>query len=168
MENNKVIDITAVPVVDDSPTEAILKEIETLNKNLQSNDGRWIYVEGHGILWEPTPGDRMGLPPSPPTEKTPPPVLDSIIKWGNTYDFDNIPKNSVVLIKLNVDDPMRVQMMQRIIAKQVLEPRIEILKQNRVCILFMQDGDDISVMTEEEMNKAGWEKKDRQRIITLS
>ena len=63
---------------------------------------------------------------------------------------------------------MRVQMMQQVIARQVLQPRIEKLKEKKVCILFMQAEDDISVMTEEEMNQAGWEKKEKSRIITLS
>lgn len=71
------------------------------------------------------------------------------------------------MIKLNADDPMRIRMMQQIIARQVLEPRIEKLKEKHACILFMQPEDDISVMTEEEMNKAGWEKKEKSRIITL-
>lgn len=165
MDNSKIIDIIATPVVEDSPTEAILKKIEELNKNLQTQDGQWIYVEGRGILWEPTRGDRMGRPLVPPTETTPPTVLEDIVKWGNTYDFDNIPKNAVILIKLDVNDPMRVQMMQQVIAKQVLEPRIEILKQNRVCVLFMSAGDDISVMSEEEMSKAGWTKINKSLII---
>lgn len=166
---NKIIDITTEVVKEDEPTKDTLELIERMNESLAADkEGQWIYVKGYGIVWQPRPGDRMGAPLVPPTEKTPPPILEEIVKWGNTYDFDNIPKNAVVLIKLNVEDPMRVQMMQRVIAKQVLEPRIEILKQNRVCILFMQAGDDISVMTEEEMGKAGWEKKEKQRIITLS
>jgi hypothetical protein len=104
------------------------------------------------------------LVPTPPSES--PPLLAELVKWGNTLDFDNIPHNAVVLIKLDVNDPFRVQMMQRIITKQVLEPRIEKLKERHICILFMQSGDDISIMTEEEMKKAGWEKKEKSIIIT--
>jgi len=43
----------------------------------------------------------------------------------------------------------------------------EKLKQNQICVLFMQSDDDISIMTEEDMNKAGWEKKEKKLIITL-
>lgn len=152
-------------------SEEIIKLIDELNDKSQTDKGQWLYSEELGIVWQPnTQGS--GMPPSsdvwgvPPTEPVPP-LLENIVKWGNTIDFDNLPKNAVVLIKLNVQDPMRVQMMQRAIAKQVLEPRAEKLKANRTCILFMQSDDDISIMTEEDMAKAGWEKKDKKLIITL-
>jgi hypothetical protein len=31
----------------------------------------------------------------------------------------------------------------------------------------MSEKDDLSILSEEEMNQAGWEKKDKSRIITL-
>ncbi len=167
MENqtSKIIDITATPVIED-PLEKTLKLLETLNNAPSAKEGgEWTYIEGHGIVWEPTVGDRMGRPLVPPVEKTPPSILEEIVKWGGSFDFDNLPMNSVVIIKLNLDNPMRVQMMQRIIAKQVLEPRIETLKANRICVLFMNSDDDISVMSEEDMSQAGWERKDKSLII---
>lgn len=171
---NKIIDITAEVVKPDTnPTDNTLKLIDELNQKVANKNGEWIYSNEHGVVWKPKSGPHM--PSSEPTkeyhlpeEKTPPPLLESIIQWGKSYDFDNLPQNSVVLIKLNISDPMRVNMMQRIIAKQVLEPKIEVLKKNRICILFMQAEDDIQVMTEEDMSKAGWEKKEKKRIITLS
>jgi len=148
-------------------SEEIIKHIDELNEKSQNDKGQWLYCEELGVVWQPSPA-QMPSPDGcqPPTEPAPP-LLESIVKWGNIVDFDNLPKNAVVLIKLNVQDPMRVQMMQRAIAKQVLEPRAEKLKANRTCILFMQSDDDISIMTEEDMNKAGWEKKDKKLIITL-
>jgi hypothetical protein len=159
---DQIIDIeaTVTPVVE---ADEILKQLEELNSKVTDADGgNWVHIPGHGICWEPS-GDRMGKPLAVPSPSTPPPAIESLVQWGNHVDFETVPENAVVMIKLNVQDPMRVQMMQRAIAKQVLET----LKQKRVCILFMQAGDDISVMTEEEMNKAGWEKKDKSRIITL-
>jgi hypothetical protein len=82
-------------------------------------------------------------------------------------DFDGVKENSVVLIKVCVDDPFHLQMMQNVIVKQVLTPRIEKLKEKKVCVLFMRAGDDISIMDETDMAKAGWEKKEKSRIITL-
>ena len=150
-------------------TDEIQKQLAELNDKIADNKGQWIYAgETYGIVWQPSAGDQLGVPPSVPIPSTPPSLLRDIVEWGKTYDFDNVSKNAVVLIKLNITDPMRAQMLQRVIAKQVLEPRIDKLKENRVCILFVGHDDDISVMTEEEMGQAGWEKKDKQRIITLS
>ncbi len=151
-------------------SEEIIKFIDALNEKSQTDKGQWLYSEELGVVWQPVipamPSEDPTKGVVAPTESAPP-LLESIVKWGNIIDFDNLPKNAVVLIKLNVQDPLRVQMMQRAIAKQVLEPRAEKLKANRTCILFMQSDDDISIMTEDDMKKAGWEKKDKPLIITL-
>ena len=153
-----------------SLSEEIIKFIDALNEKSQTDKGQWLYSEELGVVWQPVipamPSEDPTKGVVAPTESAPP-LLESIVKWGNIIDFDNLPKNAVVLIKLNVQDPLRVQMMQRAIAKQVLEPRAEKLKANRTCILFMQSDDDISIMTEDDMKKAGWEKKDKPLIITL-
>lgn len=168
MEKNEIIDVEAVVIPENEPTDKILKLIDDFNAKLSDNNGSWKYSKDVGICWvpnlSPMPHGPEPLVPTPPSES--PPLLAELVKWGNTLDFDNIPHNAVVLIKLDVNDPFRVQMMQRIITKQVLEPRIEKLKERHICILFMQSGDDISIMTEEEMKKAGWEKKEKSIIIT--
>ena len=167
---NEIIDVEATVIPENEPTDKTLKLVDELNSKLSSDKGQWIHDEKLGIVWQPKTGPYM--PSNDPTREyqlptnDPPPSLGELIKWGNTLDFDNIPQNAVVLIKLDINDPFRVQMMQRIITKQVLEPKIEKLKEKHTCILFMQAGDDISVMTEEEMKKAGWEKKEKSIIIT--
>ena len=164
---NEIIDVEAVVMPQDKPTDEVLKLIDELNDKVSNNEGEWVYSKDVGICWKPNTQAMPGSPlPAVPSPSTPPPLLGEILKWGDTFDFDNLPQNAVILIKLDVTDPFRVQMMQRVIAKQVLEPRINKLKEKRACILFMQSGDNISVMTEEEMNKAGWEKKEKSIIIT--
>jgi hypothetical protein len=154
---NEIIDVEAVVVPQDKPTDEVLKLIDELNDKVSNNEGEWVYSKDVGICWKPNIQAMPGSPlPAVPSPSTPPPLLGDIVKWGNTMDFDNLPQNAVVLIKLDVKDPFRVQMMQQVIAKKVLEPRFEKLKEKHICILFMQAGDDISVMTESEMNKAGW------------
>lgn len=155
---NEIIVPNAEPAAQE-PSAETLKQIDALNEGV--NGGHWIYVNEVGIVWQPNPETKPVIPTSGP-----PAVLSQLVDWGKSLDFDNLPYNAVLLIKLNVDDPMRVNMMQRAIAKQVLEPRFEKLKEKRTCILFMQTGDDITVMTEAEMNQAGWEKKEKSRIIT--
>lgn len=147
-------------------SEEILNILKELNEKVENEKGEWIYVDNIGIVWAPNTSPMPGTPaPEVPEPATPPPSLMGLVEWGKQLDFDNLQKNSVILIKLNVQDPMRVHMMQKAIAKQVLEPRIEKLKNNRICVLFMQSDDDISVMSEEEMKQAGWEKKEKSRII---
>ena len=162
-----IIDITAeVKPVELTAEEQLLKQVEQLNNETELDKGEWRVSNQYGIVWCPNVADRMGTPLGVPSPSTPPPVIGELVKWGNTMDFDNIAENSVVIIKLNINDPFRVQMMQRVIAKQVLEPRIEKLKEKRVCILFMQAEDDISVMTEAEMESAGWTKTNKSLIIS--
>ena len=168
MENETIETQPAFVPTTETEAEQVKKLLDELNESLKDKEGQWIYVDGVGPCYSPYPLDPMGKPLGVPPNTTPPSIIESIAKWGGSIDFDNIPQNAVVLIKLNVDNPMRVQMMQQVIARQVLQPRIEKLKEKKVCILFMQAEDDISVMTEEEMNQAGWEKKEKSRIITLS
>lgn len=164
---DETINIEASVVPENEPTDETLKKVDELNEKISNNEGEWQFVENLGIVWipntSPMPGSPPPVVPSPPT---PPPLLEEIVKWGNTLDFDNIPQNSVILVKLNVDDPSRVAAMQRIITNQVFEPRIEKLKEKHACILFMESGDDVSIMTEEDMKTAGWVRKEPSRIIT--
>lgn len=141
------------------------KFVATLNEQSQDDQGEWIYVNDDiGLVWRPDV-QSLGAAPELPTPSTPPPALEELVRWGKTIDFDNIQKNGVVVIKLNTNDPFYMQAMQRAIAKQVLQPRADKLKANSVCILFMQAGDDLSVMSEEDMNRAGWEKKEKSLIV---
>ncbi len=141
-----------------------LKLVEELNNKISDNSGRWLNIQNIGIVWQPSSEWARSVPaPVPPS--SPPPLLGELVKWGDVFDFDNLPQNAVIIIRLNVDDPMRVNTMQRVIAEKILEPRIEKLKEKRICILFMQSGDDISVMTEEDMNAIGWTKMDKSLII---
>lgn len=155
---NKIISTNTESQINE-PTDETLKQITALNEGVDG--GQWIHTNEAGIVWQPNSTENTNKPPT----LGPPTVLSQLVEWGKQFDFDNLPQNAVLLIKLSVDDPMYINMMQRAIAKQVLEPRIEKLKEKRTCILFMQSGDDISVMTEEEMNQAGWEKKEKSRII---
>lgn len=163
-----IIDPTKKTKLEPLSKEA-LDEIAKLNDQITDKSGEWMYLEDTGLVWKPTIGDLMGgklsdnvKPPAAPSK-----LLQELVEFGKGVDFDNLPDNAVVLIKLNTDNPMRFDALQRGIVKSVLDPRFEKLKQKRICILFVQSGEDISVMTEEEMGQAGWEKKEKSRIITL-
>jgi len=141
--------------------EQINKTIDDLNKESSNKNGQWINTSEYGIVWKPNENISAAVPP----EKVPT-ILNDIIKWGEPFHFDDLKQNSVVIIKLNTDDSVRTQTLQRMIAQMVLNPRKEILKEKHACVLFLSSDDDISVMDETDMNQAGWEKKEKSRIIT--
>jgi hypothetical protein len=170
--DDKIIDIEAeVTSVEDpkvetkEPTDEMVKQIKEMNEQASTKEGSWIWADGIGLVWQPGLRDTSEPAPGVPSPSSPPILLESLVKWGNEIDFDHITENAVVLIKLNVDEPLHLQLMQNAIIKQVLNPRIEKLKEKKVCVLFMRAGDDISIMTEEDMNKAGWTKTNKSLII---
>lgn len=164
--SDEIIDVEATSELQPEVTDFLSKRVKELNEQLSNDDGEWRVSSEYGIVWCPNFANKenkpLGVPPT-----TPPPGLEELVQWGNQLDFDNVKENSVVLIKVCVDDPFHLQMMQNVIVKQVLNPRIEKLKEKKICVLFMRAGDDISIMDEDDMKKAGWEKKEKSRIITL-
>ena len=102
-----------------------------------------------------------------PAERKPNALVDGILEWGNQLNFDDLKNNAVLLVKINSDDPQYSHSFQMGVIRHVLEPRAKLLKEKKVTVLFMSDKDDISILSEEEMQQAGWEKKDKSRIITL-
>jgi len=101
-----------------------------------------------------------------PVEVKPNALVDGILEWGNQLNFDDLKDNSVLLVKINSDDPQYSHGFQMGVIRHVLEPRAKVLKEKKVTVLFMSDKDDLSILSEEEMNQAGWTKKDKSLIIT--
>ena len=138
-------------------------EINKLNELSQDNRGTWKYIHGHGICWV-LENDLMGGTPQVP-QTTPPALLGDLIKWGNTLNFENLKENEVVTIKIGIEDPEYANKMQFNIVNHVLEPRIELLKSKKIAVLFMSANDDISTMSNEDMEQAGWTRKEKSLIV---
>jgi hypothetical protein len=102
-----------------------------------------------------------------PVETKPNALVDGILEWGKQLNFDDLKENSVLLVKVNADDPQYSHGFQMGVIRHVLEPRAKLLKEKKVTVLFMSDKDDLSILSEDEMKQAGWEKKEKSRIITL-
>jgi len=98
-------------------------------------------------------------------EVRPNPLVDGILEWGKQLDLDNVKPNSVLMIRVNSEEPEYAYKFQMGVVKHVLEPRFELLKAKKVTVLFLSNKDDISILTEEDMLKAGWEKREKSRII---
>ena len=166
---NKIIDINKEAEENKKKKqEEVIMLLEELNNKVADKDGgQWVNTEDYGLCWHPN-RNRMENPLGVPSPSVPPPALEGLVEWGNKLDVDSIPQNAVIVIKLDVDNPVRANIMAQIITNQVLQPRTEILKEKHVCVLFLGANDSIDILTEAEMNKAGWEKKEPSRIITLS
>ena len=85
---------------------------------------------------------------------------------AKTIDIDGAPKNAVLVVKISTGDHLYASNIQMGIIKRVLEPRMEVLKEKHITVLFMAADDDVSLITEEEMAQAGWVKKEPSLIIT--
>ena len=140
--------------------------VDKLNLRDSSKGGYWQYTPEYGIVWRLSEGDDMGQLPKTP-ENDVPPILNDLVKLGQQINFDTLGNNSVLTVKIGLDDPVYSAKLQYAIVKQVLEPRAETLRAKKTTVLFMAGNDDISVISEEDMNKAGWEKKEKSRIIQL-
>ena len=85
---------------------------------------------------------------------------------STTIDFENIKPNSVLVIKIPAANPGYHARVHAAIVQGILNPRIEILKEKKLGVLFMTTEDEIELLSEEDMNKAGWVKKDKSSIIS--
>lgn len=146
--------------------EETKKEIDMLNAQLTDKTGEWRYVEGQGIGWFPL-GDQMGGTLKQPVPSAPCQLLRELVDMGKAIDLENVPEKSVLVVKINTDNPIHAQTMQQGIVRQILEPRFKLLKEKKITVLFMSSMDDLTVITEQDMERAGWYKKEPSRIITL-
>ena len=105
------------------------------------------------------------LPPDEPKLELTPAEETAVANIDKTIDLAGAPNNSVLVIKISTEDHLYANNLQMGIIQRVLEPRREILKEKRLTVLFMARGDDISLLTEEDMDKAGWVKKEPSLII---
>lgn len=105
-------------------------------------------------------------PPQEPQVELTPAEEKAIEVFSKTLDLEAAPKNSVLIVKIGTNDHLYANNLQMGIIQRVLNPRVEILRDKRLTVLFMAREDDITLLTEEDMEKAGWVKKEPNRIIT--
>lgn len=82
-----------------------------------------------------------------------------------SIDFENLKPNSVLVIKMPAQNPMYHARLRAAIVQGILQPRMELLKEKKLGVLFMTTDDSIELLSEEDMNKAGWVKKEPSLII---
>jgi hypothetical protein len=138
--------------------------VDELNKLAVSKEGSWANSQEFGLVWVPAPGDNMGGKHKAPG--SPPDVIKSLVEFAKNIDFNNTSERSVVVVKIGTKDPQASYALQMNVIRQILEPRRELLQEKKLTVMFMSSEDDISTISEEDMNKAGWVKKDKPLIIT--
>lgn len=95
----------------------------------------------------------------PPTIKLPAPAEKVV-----TINVDDIRPNSILIINVDVANPIQKMAIAPTFAK-LLAPYGPMLKEKGVTIMLMALHENINIVSEEEMNAAGWEKKEKSLII---
>ena len=101
------------------------------------------------------------LPPeTPPSEITLPPQTTKAV----TINIDDIKPNSILTINIDVENPIQKMAVAPVFSK-LLAPYAAKLREKGVTVMLMTLHENINLISEEEMNAAGWEKKEKSLII---
>lgn len=99
------------------------------------------------------------LPPeAPPSEIQLP--ADKV----STINIDEIKPNTILCINVAVDNPVQKMAVAPIFSK-LLAPYAPKLREKGVTVMLMSLNESINLISEAEMNAAGWEKKQKSIII---
>ncbi len=73
--------------------------------------------------------------------------------------LDEIEPNSVIVIKVSPEDANYATELQLGIIKKIIEPNIELMRRKNLSVIFMSRDDSIELISETEMENAGWIRK---------
>ena len=90
-------------------------------------------------------------------------VDEQIVKIDNVIDFNNLAKNSVIVLKIGGDTGHKMRMHQAFV--RFINSKGDLFKEKKFTVLFLEPEDSLEVLTEEDMDKAGWQKKEKSLII---
>lgn len=82
-----------------------------------------------------------------------------------TINIDEIKSNTILVINVDVDSPVQKMAVAPVFSK-LLAPYAAKLREKGVTVMLMSLNENINLISEEEMNKAGWEKKAKSLIIS--
>lgn len=80
-------------------------------------------------------------------------------------NVDEIKSNSIVIIKVEAESPTHKMAVAPMFQK-LLSPYGPKLREKNVTIMLMTTKESLEVVSEAEMNRAGWEKKSKSLIIS--
>lgn len=81
-----------------------------------------------------------------------------------TVNIDDIKPNSILIITVDVENPIQKMAVAPVFSK-LLAPYAAKLREKSVTVMLMTANENINLISEEEMNNAGWEKKEKSLII---
>ena len=79
-------------------------------------------------------------------------------------NVDDIKPNSILIINVDVENPVQKMAVAPVFSK-LLAPYASKLREKSVTVMLMTLNENINTVTEEEMNRAGWHKKEESLII---
>lgn len=77
-----------------------------------------------------------------------------------TLCVDDIPKNSFLIIRVDVAGPMEKNLAAKGIVPELMKYK-SVLQEKLITLMIMTPKENLEVLTEEEMNQAGWFKKEK-------
>lgn len=86
-----------------------------------------------------------------------------ILQLDQIYNFDNLAPNSVIVLKIGGDAGHKFRMHQAFV--RYIQSKGDLFKEKHFTVLFLEPGDSLDVLSEEDMEKAGWQKKEKSLII---
>jgi hypothetical protein len=95
---------------------------------------------------------------------SPPANLELPAEKIATINIDDIRPNTILVINVDVDSPVQKMAVAPVFSK-LLAPYAPKLREKGVTVMLMSLHENINLISEEEMNKAGWEKKAKSLII---
>jgi len=87
-----------------------------------------------------------------------------LVQIDNVLDFDNMTPNSVIILRIGGDAGHKMRMHQAFV--RFVKSKGDLFKEKHLTVMFLEPGDGIEVLTEEDMKNAGWQKKEKSVIIT--
>ena len=102
---------------------------------------------------------------STPAAADPPSELQLPADRVTTINVDDIKPNSILVINIDVENPIQKMAVAPVFSK-LLAPYASKLRDKGVTVMLMTLHENINLISEEEMNRAGWEKKAKSLIIS--
>lgn len=103
------------------------------------------------------------LPPEAQEEQKPQ-TVDLPAEKITTLNIDEIKPNSVLVITIDAASPTEKMAIAPVFSR-LLAPYVPILREKRVTVMLMTSKENINVVSEDDMNAAGWFKREKSLII---
>ena len=88
---------------------------------------------------------------------------DKLVLIDQVLDIKNIEPKSVIVLKIGGDAGHKMRMHRAFV--RFVESKGNLFKEKELTFMFLEPGDSLEVLTEEDMKNAGWQKKEKSLII---